>query len=110
MHLSSRGKARSSPSSLRSLYWRERELLSPARIILTTHPCSYSRPMVQPVLAGTLSIVNLQRRSDSGWTCSDELAQPLALERRGYGRGSLQVESTAGRAQGGASIVPAVAC
>jgi hypothetical protein len=35
-----------------------------AWIILTTHPCSSSGPMAQPVLAGTLSISEL-RRSDS---------------------------------------------
>ena len=40
-------------------------LRSPAWIILTTHPCSSSRPMAQPLLAGTFSIVQLQRKSDS---------------------------------------------
>jgi hypothetical protein len=45
---------------------RARESLpSPARIILTTHPCSSPGPMMQPVLAGTLSTVDLQRKSDS---------------------------------------------
>jgi hypothetical protein len=51
-------------SSARSIV-EKGDLLSPARIILTSHPFSSPRPMMPPVLAGTLSIVDLQRRSTS---------------------------------------------
>lgn len=43
----------------------ERGLQSPTRIVLTTHPWSPHRPMMQPVLAGTLLVAALQRRSNS---------------------------------------------
>jgi hypothetical protein len=61
---SSKGKARTSPSILRSIGEKE-GLRSPVRIILTTHQCSSAGPMMQSVLVGTLSIVDLQGRNDS---------------------------------------------
>jgi hypothetical protein len=64
-----------------SITWRKRDGLPPYRpfavlsrlgtsrksgqIIFTTHPCSSPRPMIQPLLASTLSIADLHRRSDS---------------------------------------------
>jgi len=60
-YLSSRRKARTSPSILCSLYWRRRGPPKSGSDHPPTHPCSSSRPMVRLVLAGTLSISELQR-------------------------------------------------
>jgi hypothetical protein len=63
-YLFSRGKERPSPSSLCSLYWPERRPPKSGSDHPPTYPCSSSRPMARLVLAGTLSISDLQR-SDS---------------------------------------------
>src|SRR5215212_4006618 len=63
-YLSSRRKARTSPSILCSLYWRGSTPPKSDSDHPPTHPCSSSGPMARLVLAGTLSISE-QQRSDS---------------------------------------------